>query len=96
MWVLIAFFGLWFLYGKRYYAFRFNALEKKEAGSSSSSYFPYKLNRFAPRDFGFILSRASTFESKRSKIRANLFLVFFYIDLLILIFLKDIVDQLKL
>jgi len=90
MWVLLAFLGLWLFYSKSYYTFRFNALEKIDKEKSDST-FPYKLNRVSPKDFGFILSRASTVESTKSKVLANLLGILFYIDLFILIFLKDIV-----
>ena len=89
MWMLIIFLGLWILYGKSYYTFKFNSLENDEEGTSYS-YFPYKLKQVSARDFGFILNEAKTIEGKRLKFKANLLLIFFYADLLVLIFLKDI------
>lgn len=93
MWILIVFLGLWILYGKSYYTFKFNALEGTNEGQSYS-YFPYKLKQVNSRDFGFILNEAKTAEGKRLKFKANLLLMFFYVDLLVLIFLKDIANVL--
>jgi hypothetical protein len=55
-------------------------------------YFPYRLKQVNPKDFGFILNKATTIEGKRLKFTANLLLIFFYADLFVLIFLKDIAN----
>ena len=93
MWILIVFLGLWLFY----YAFKFNVLERRETVEYFRfySYFIGKLNRMSPKDLGFILTKANTSEGKRSKFLANMLLMFFYIDLIILIFIKDIIRLLN-
>jgi hypothetical protein len=89
MWILAAFIGLWLFYCKKYHAFKFEFIEKRGNPSlvNFSSYFG-QMN-FNASDFGFIIRSATWADSRRSKRIANLLLLLFYVDLILLTFIRS-------
>lgn len=88
--------GLWIFYAKSYQALKFNIIEKGGDCRYLKFYDYYsKLNHLSAKDFIFISRSATTSEGKKAKTLANLLLLLFYIDLILLIFLNDLAEYFK-
>lgn len=75
--------SLWLFYMKRYQVFKFNCLERdKETPVPPFYSFHGKFEKLNPKDFGFLLRKATSSKSRRSKKLANLLLLFFYTTLI--------------
>jgi len=83
--------SFWLFYRKRYEVFKFNCLEKDEKTPVAPFYSYYgKFDNLSNRDFGFLLKKATTSKSRSSKRLANLLLLLFYIDLVVMILLTKL------
>lgn len=96
MWIHLAVLALWLFSAKNYHTLKFNITEKG-GDNRSVRFYSYlgKLSNVTPRDFSFILKRANTLAGENSKMRANVLLLLFYLDLILLMFLKDVVEFFK-
>ena len=74
--------SFWLFYMKTYQVFKFNCLEKdKETPVPPFYSYHGKLDNLSNRDFGFLLRKATSPKSRRSKKLANLLLLLFYTTL---------------
>ncbi|SHH77842.1 hypothetical protein SAMN04488109_5339 [Chryseolinea serpens] len=79
---VLAIASFWLFYMKRYQVFKFNCLEKdKETPVPPFYSYHGKFDKLSNRDFGFLLRKATSPKSRRSKRLANLLLLLFYATL---------------